>query len=372
MGDQVPAVARKQLPLRPAGLDTVAALLEWYDRERRDLPWRVAPGKRADPYRVWLSEIMLQQTTVKAVIPYFKKFLRLWPTVERLAAADMNDVLAAWAGLGYYSRAQNLHRCAVAIVEQYSGKFPRLEAELRELPGIGPYTAAAIAAIAYNEQATPVDGNVERVISRLFAVRKPLPTSKPELKRLASTLTPVRRAGDFAQAVMDLGATICTPKSPSCLMCPLQNDCHANAKGIQPELPIKLARPERPLRSGIAFLVLREDGAVLLRRRQPTGLLARMMEVPSTEWDEAMPIAEKALAAAPVRADWWPAPGVVTHVFTHFRLELTVFRAIVPVEASLTFWASPEHCRWVPRRDLDREALPSVMRKVIAHALREI
>jgi len=371
MGDQVIAVARKQLPLRPAGQDTVAVLLDWYDRERRHMPWRVAPGKRANPYRVWLSEVMLQQTTVKAVIPYFNRFVKRWPTVADLAAADLNDVLAAWAGLGYYSRARNLHACAQEIVARYGGRFPRCETELRELPGIGPYTAAAIAAIAFGEQATPVDGNVERVVSRLFAVRRPLPTSKPELKRLASTLTPVRRAGDFAQALMDLGATICTPRSPSCLMCPLQADCHANAKGIQPQLPAKLAKPERPLREGIAFLVLREDGAVLLRRRPPTGLLARMMEIPSTQWLVDMPPVESALAAAPIRAEWWPTAGVVKHAFTHFRLELTVLRAIVPVDTPLTFWASPDQCRWVNRRDLDTEALPSLMRKVIAHGLRE-
>ena len=274
------AVARKQLPLRPAGPDTVDALLAWYDEERRDLPWRVAPGKRADPYRVWLSEIMLQQTTVKAVIPFYLRFLARWPTVKALAAAALDDVLAAWAGLGYYSRARNLHKCAVAVAEGLGGKFPGTAAELQQLPGIGPYTAAAIAAIAFGEAATPVDGNIERVVARLFAVRQPLPAAKSELKRLAATLTPARRAGDFAQAMMDLGAGICTPRRPSCLVCPVQQDCAAAAHGIAASLPLRLERTERPQRVGFAFVALREDGHVLLRKRPEAGLLGGMLEVP--------------------------------------------------------------------------------------------
>ena len=364
-------VVRKQLPLRPAGPDTVAALLAGYDAERRDLPWRAARGRRANAYKVWLSEIMLQQTTVKAVIPYYTRFLVRWPTVKALAAAPRDDVLAAWAGLGYYARARKLHECAEAIVREHGGKFPRSSAELEKLPGIGPYTAAAIAAIAFGEPATPVDGNVERVTARLFAVRQPLPKAKGELKRLAATLTPVERPGDFAQAMMDLGATVCTPKSPSCLVCPLQSDCAANAKGIEAELPAKLARPERPVRFGHAFLALREDGHVLLRRRPDTGLLGGMMEIPSTPWEEASSTVVGAARIAPVRGDWWRVPGEVVHTFTHFRLELAVHRAIVPVDAELTFWAEPDRCEWVHRRDLDRTALPSVMRKVIAHALKE-
>jgi A/G-specific adenine glycosylase len=371
MGDTAKTVARKQLPLRPAGPDTVAALLDWYDRERRDLPWRSKRGRRSDPYRVWLSEIMLQQTTVKAVIPFYEKFLARWPAVEALAAADLDDVLAAWAGLGYYSRARNLHKCAIAIVAEHGGRFPRTEEMLSSLPGIGPYTAAAIAAIAFGEPATPVDGNIERVVSRLFAVRHPLPAAKREIKRLAETLTPQRRAGDFAQAMMDLGASLCSPKTPSCLMCPLQQDCHAHALGIEAQLPVKAARADRPVRYGIAFLALREDGQVLLRRRAEAGLLGGMLEVPSTTWgDDWLPV-DQALTAQPVRADWWPVPGVVSHTFTHFRLELMVLRAIVPVTSSLTFWANAEQCRWVARRDLGKAALPSVMAKVIAHALKE-
>lgn len=376
MGDTAKTVARRQLPLRPAGPDTVAALLDWYDRERRDLPWRTpngrgARGRRVDPYKVWLSEIMLQQTTVKAVIPYYEKFLRRWPTVDALAAAELDDVLAAWAGLGYYSRARNLHKCALAVVADHGGAFPRTEKELSALPGIGPYTAAAIAAIAFGEPATPVDGNIERVVSRLFACRHPLPGAKREIKRLAETLTPQRRAGDFAQAMMDLGASLCSPKKPSCLMCPLQQDCHAHALGIEEQLPVKLVKPDRPVRYGLAFLALSEDGRVLLRKRPEAGLLGGMLEVPSTDWgDDWLPV-DQALIAQPVRADWWSVPGVVSHTFTHFRLELMVMRAIVAADASLTFWASPERCRWVPRRDLGSVALPSVMMKVIQHALKE-
>ncbi len=330
------------------------------------------PGKLADPYRVWLSEIMLQQTTVKAVIPYFGRFLHRWPTVRALAAANLDDVLSVWAGLGYYSRARNLHACARHVAEHCSGQFPSTEAALRELPGIGPYTAAAIAAIAFGEQAMPVDGNVERVVSRLFAVREPLPGSKATLRQLAATLTPAARTGDFAQAMMDLGATICTPKRPSCLMCPLNSQCQAHAEGIEATLPAKVAKMARPTRFGVAFVALREDGHLLLRQRQETGLLARMMEVPSTDWIEDGRVVKDALQATPVRADWWQVPGQVVHVFTHFRLELIVYRAIVPADSALTFWADSARCRWVPRRALDREALPSLMRKVIAHGLREM
>jgi A/G-specific adenine glycosylase len=367
----MPAVARKQLPLRPAGAETVDDLLAWYDRDRRDLPWRYAPGKRADPYRVWLSEIMLQQTTVKAVIPYFEKFVARWPNVRALAAAPLDDVLAVWAGLGYYSRARNLHKCAVVLATEHKGKFPRAEAALLELPGIGPYTAAAISAIAFGDSATPVDGNVERVVARLFAVTEPMPASKGELKRLAATLTPDDRAGDFAQAMMDLGATICTPKRPSCLMCPLQQDCAASAKGIADQLPMRAGKAERPVRHGIAFLALREDGSVLLRRRPDAGLLGGMMEIPSTTWGDALPPLKEAMRAAPVRGDWWQVPGTIVHIFTHFRLELVVYRAIVPTDTSLTFWSDPQHCRWVKRRDLHTQALPSVMKKIIAHTLKE-
>lgn len=347
------------------------ALLAWYDIERREMPWRAVNDETPDPYHVWLSEVMLQQTTVRAVIPYFEAFIQRWPSVGDLAAADEEEVLSAWAGLGYYSRARNLHKCAREVAALPDAKFPADEDSLRALPGIGPYTAAAIAAIAFDLPATPVDGNIERVVARLFAVTHPLPAAKTEIKRLAATLTPDERPGDFAQAMMDLGATVCTPKNPSCLMCPLQSDCHASFKGMEAQLPIKAPKPERPTRFGVAFLALREDGHVLLRKRPDTGLLASMLEVPSTDWVDELLAADIALKAAPVRADWWAMPGQVVHTFTHFRLELLVFRAIVPVDAELTFWADASRCRWVPRKDLDGQALPSVMRKVIAHALKE-
>jgi A/G-specific adenine glycosylase len=364
-------VARKQLQFRLAGQDAAGALLDWYERERRDLPWRAPSGQMPDPYAVWLSEIMLQQTTVAAVIPYYQRFLARWPTVKALAAARLDEVLTQWAGLGYYSRARNLYACARLVAERHAGQFPRTEEALRELPGIGPYTAAAIAAIAFGARATPVDGNIERVIARLFAVKRPLPAAKDEIHHLAATLTPEQRAGDFAQALMDLGASVCTPKRPSCLMCPLQRDCSAYAQGIESALPARAARPERPVRVGLAFLALREDAHVLLRRRPEAGLLGGMLEVPSTAWAETLPPVNEALRTAPVRGEWWAVPGTVTHTFTHFRLETLVYRAIVPADACLTFWADPQRCRWVARRDLNRAALPSVMRKIIAHGLRE-
>ena len=371
-GNSMPKAAGKPTARPSVARDIAPALLDWYDRERRDLPWRYAPGDKADAYRVWLSEVMLQQTNVKTVIPYFLKFLQQWPTVKALATADLDEVLAGWAGLGYYSRARNLHACAKVVVAEHGGRFPSSEKVLTTLPGIGPYTAAAVAAIAYGEKATPVDGNVERVVSRLFAVREPLPLSKPALRSLAATLTPPTRTGDFAQAMMDLGATICTPKSPSCLMCPLKADCTARALGIEARLPARSPRGERPARFGIAFIALREDGAVLLRRRPENGLLGGMLEVPSTDWLDMLPSVGDAMRIAPIRADWWKVPATVRHVFTHFELELVVYRAVVPVETTLTFWAEGQRCSWAPRRELDKLALPSLFRKVIAHGLREM
>ncbi|MEL6622649.1 MAG: A/G-specific adenine glycosylase [Pseudomonadota bacterium] len=344
-------------------------VLDWYDRERRHLPWRFAPGETADPYRVWLSEIMLQQTTVKAVVPFFEKFTALWPTVDDLAAADEEAVLSAWAGLGYYSRARNLHACARKISGAFQGRFPRSEKELLNLPGIGPYTAAAISAIAFDTSVVPIDGNIERVTSRLFAIETPLPGAKPEIKTAAAKLAPAARAGDFAQALMDLGATVCTPRRPSCLMCPVQPHCKGHAAGLAETLPRKAERAERPVRRGTAFVALREDGAVLLRKRSDTGLLARMLEVPSTDWVRESESTASSARAVPVKAKWLSLPGTVVHTFTHFRLELDVRFALVDQETSLTIWADGARCRWVHRRDLDRQALPSVMKKILAHAL---
>ncbi len=347
-------------------------LLSWYGSERRDLPWRAPPGQRTDPYGVWLSEVMLQQTTVKAVIPYYHKFLKLWPTVGDLAAADREEILTAWAGLGYYSRANNLHLCAQTVVAEFGGAFPCCEFELRKLPGIGPYTAAAISAIAFGRKATPVDGNIERVMARVFAVQDPLPGAKAKLKAHAEAMTPAMFAGDFAQAQMDLGATICTPKSPSCMMCPLKDHCKARAKGIEAQLPRKAAKPAKPERNCLAFVALRADGKVLLRKRESKGLLANMIEVPSTVWDSTVVNVDDALASPPISGDWWMVPGSVVHTFTHFRLTVQVVRAVVPASASLTLWAEQERCRWIARGELDGQALPSVMRKILAHGLGDV
>jgi A/G-specific adenine glycosylase len=337
-------------------------LLAWYDAFGRDLPWRVkgrVKGKKPDPYSVWLSEIMLQQTTVAAVRDYYNNFIERWPTVQALATASLDDVLKAWAGLGYYARARNLHACAKAVVEQHGGSFPRSLEELLKLPGIGPYTAGAIAAIAFDRPHAAVDGNVERVLSRLHAIETPLPESKLLIRETAQTLVPQKRAGDFVQALMDLGATICTPKSPNCLICPWTDYCRGLALGIAETLPRKSAKKSIPIRRGYAYWLTRLDGAVLLRRRPEKGLLGGMMEVPGSEWAEELPEGE-----APLKASWRKLPGKVEHTFTHFHLEITVLAAIV-ADAAL-----PLHCRWVAAQDVDGEALPSVMRKVIAHARR--
>jgi A/G-specific adenine glycosylase len=339
------------------------ALLAWYDRHARVLPWRARRETRTAPYRVWLSEIMLQQTTVKAVAPYYARFLDKWPTVEALAAAELDDVLRAWAGLGYYARARNLHACAQAVVERHGGVFPEKLDELRALPGVGDYTAAAIAAIAFDAPAVPVDGNVERVVTRLYAVEEELPAAKPRIKALAASLLPPRRAGDFAQALMDLGATICTPKKPACVLCPWSEACVASARG-EPELyPRKAPKREGKLRRGAAFVALRADGSVLLRTRPDKGLLAKMTEVPGSAWTHDFKIAD-AEDAPPLRAKWRRLPGIVRHVFTHFPLELTVFTARLPRTAK-----APKGARWVKLADAADEALPNVMRKVLAHAL---
>lgn len=359
---------RQASPIEPG---IAVALLAWYDRERRVLPWRSAPGETPDPYKVWLSEIMLQQTTVKAVLPRYAAFLRRWPDVKALAGAELGEVLAAWAGLGYYARARNLHACARAVADRHGGKFPAEESELRELPGVGGYTAAAISAIAFGRRATPVDGNIERVVARLFAVTTKLPDAKSEINALAGTLTPVERSGDFAQAVMDLGATICTPRRPACGLCPVRTDCRGYADGLAEVLPYRAEKNERPLRRGIAFVALRQDGAVLLRERPLRGLLGGMLETPSSPWEQAAPNGTSVGRHAPLKANWQKLPGLVEHVFTHFRLELTVYRAEVERDAKPRREAEPERCRWLKLRELSGAALPSVMRKVLLHALDE-
>jgi A/G-specific adenine glycosylase len=353
----VPVDHAPQGPEAPAA----AALLAWYDRAARRLPWRVGPAERAagarpDPYRVWLSEIMLQQTTVAAAGPYFDRFTARWPTVEALAAAPRDELLAAWAGLGYYARARNLHACAQVVAAR--GGFPAEEAALRELPGVGAYTAAAIAAIAFDRPATVVDGNVERVVARLFAVETPLPDAKPELRRLAATLTPQRRPGDFAQAMMDLGATLCAPRAPACAACPWFAPCRGRATGVAAELPRKRPKPAKPRRSGAAFVAMTAQGAVLVTRRPDRGLLGGMEGPPSTDWTEAGPSAAETEAAAPFPARWRDAGAEARHVFTHFELTLRVLVARAPATAA------PADMRFVPF-DAARAAAPTALRKAL-------
>lgn len=302
-----------------------AALLDWYDRAGRDLPWRARRGARPDPYRVWLSEVMLQQTTVPHATPYFLAFTRRWPTVADLAAADEAELMAAWAGLGYYARARNLLACARAVAHEHGGVFPDTEAGLRALPGVGPYTAAAVAAIAFDRPANVVDGNVERVMARLFAVEAPLPAAKPELKRLAGTLVAADRPGDWAQALMDLGAMICWPRPPLCDRCPLPRWCAARATGAPEAWPRRAPKAVRPRRYGVAW-VLRRGPAVALERRPARGLLGGMLGLPTSDWRERPWSEAEARAAAPVAADWADR-GEVEHVFTHFALTLRVFVA---------------------------------------------
>ncbi len=366
------ALKAKSEPTQPEAGSRPLALLRWYDRHRRRLPWRAAAGEASDPYRVWLSEIMLQQTTVKAVGPYFEKFVARWPDVTALGRASQDDVLRMWAGLGYYSRARNLYACAVAVTREHGGVFPDTEEGLRALPGIGPYTAAAIAAIAFDRRTMPVDGNIERVVSRLFAVEEELPQAKPLIQQLAATLLAdsragdeKSRAGDSAQALMDLGASICTPKKPACSLCPLNQDCTARAQGAQETFPRKAPKKSGTLRRGAAFVVTRGD-ELLVRTRPEKGLLGGMTEVPGSDWlagqDDAT--ARKQAPELKGLSRWQRKLGVVTHVFTHFPLELVVYT--VKAEARTR---APKGMRWVPVATLADEALPNVMRKVIAHAL---
>jgi A/G-specific adenine glycosylase len=338
------------------------ALLAWYDRHRRVLPWRAAPNEVANPYRVWLSEIMLQQTTVKAVAPYYARFLARWPDIKSLGAAPLDDVLRAWAGLGYYARARNLHACARDVVERHRGRFPDTVEGLRALPGIGAYTAGAIAAIAFGRRAVAIDGNIERVIARLFTIATPLPSAKTEIGECAERLLPHHRPGDYTQALMDLGATICTPKKPACAICPWLDGCAARRSGDPERFPHKAPKVVGALRRGASFVALRADGFVLVRNRPTKGLLGGMAEVPSTEWhrdfDEAT-----AIVSAPLKARWRRLPGAVEHGFTHFPLRQSVYLAKLPARTR-----APAGMRWVSLAQLPGEALPNVMRKVVAHA----
>lgn len=332
-------------------------LLEWYDQNAREMPWRVSPADRKagimpDPYVVWLSEVMLQQTTVAAVRDYHRKFTTLWPTVHDLAAAEDADVMAAWAGLGYYARARNLLKCARELVANHGGTFPQDYSMLLKLPGIGPYTAAAISAIAFDKPSVVVDGNVERVMARLFDVHTPLPAAKPVLTDHAATLTPQTRAGDYAQAVMDLGATICTPRNPACGICPWQSPCISRSLGTATDLPKKTPKKPKPTRQGIAYVARNGDGAWLLETRPAKGLLGGMLGWPCSEWtDDPSP-------DPPISANWTPVNAEARHTFTHFHLRLHIMIATVPDTAH------PDRGHFVPNGRFQPSDLPTVMRKV--------
>ena len=337
-------------------------LLDWYDVHARDLPWRVSPaarkaGARPDPYHVWLSEVMLQQTTVAAVRDYFTRFVTRWPTVQDLAAAEDAEVMAAWAGLGYYARARNLLKCARAVAEVHHGAFPETQEALQKLPGIGPYTSAAIAAIAFDEPAAVMDGNVERVIARVFDDPTPLPGAKPVFAARAADLTPATRPGDYAQAVMDLGATICTPRGPACGICPWRAPCRARAAGTAASLPQKSPKKAKPVRRGIAFVGRRTDGAWLLETRPAAGLLGGMLGWPGSAWSET-PEWPPVDPSPPCPADWQVLPGEVRHTFTHFHLILEVRTARLPLDTQ------PDAGDFVPADRFRPADLPTLMRKV--------
>ncbi len=349
----------------PSGA-TAKTLLAWYDRHARSLPWRVSPQDRAegvapDPYRVWLSEVMLQQTTVAAVKTYFARFTARWPTVEDLAAAPEDEILGEWAGLGYYARARNLFACARTVANAHAGAFPRTAERLKALPGIGDYTSAAIAAIAFDEPVAVVDGNVERVITRLYAIETPLPAARKTIREKMAAITPRKRPGDFAQGMMDLGATVCTPKSPNCMLCPLREGCRAAAEGRQGEFPVKAPKRGAPERQGAAFVAVRAlDGAVFLRKRPDKGMLGGMSEAPSTDWS-ARANGATGLASAPFPANWRFA-GTIEHGFTHFRIVLEVYVATIATDPPLAGW-------WSTSERRTAEALPTLMTKVLTRAL---
>jgi len=342
-------------------MDMHPRLLSWYDRHGRDLPWRDPPGTniRPDPYRVWLSEIMLQQTTVRVVERYYAKFLQTWPTIEALAAADEADVLAAWAGLGYYTRARNLHSCARILVQDFGGSFPEHPSALKRLPGIGDYSAAAIAAIAFDHPVIAIDGNIERVLARLFAVETPLPAGKKNLRQHAESLTTPIRPGDLVQALMDLGATICRPVTPHCAACPCAPLCRAHALGRQSEFPVKPKRPKLPLRRGVLYIGRREDGSWLLEKRPKNGLLGGLQGWPGCIWDRSLP------AGPPCGGDWHPAATCVHHGFSHFKVQIEVQTAL------LDSGSAPTRGTFVPADHFDPSALPVLMQKAFRVAEKE-
>lgn len=338
-------------------------LLSWYDEKHRNLPWRITPkeqkqGIHPDPYRVWLSEIMLQQTTVEAVKPYFQKFLQLWPDLSSLAKASQDDIMKAWAGLGYYSRARNLRNCARQLVENYGGQFPQSVTALRTLSGIGDYTAAAIAAIAFNQPVAVVDGNVERVITRLFAITTMLPKAKTKIKKKTQEITSLNRPGDFAQAMMDLGATICTPRKPSCYLCPLQSLCRAAKMQRTESFPVKAPKKERLSKIGTAFVILNENKQIYLEKRHGKKLLGGMTQIPNYIGINN----ENVLQHAPFSANW-QFKGQITHIFTHFSLKLDIYYT------NSTHEMNRENGWWCDIHNLAEEALPTVMKKAISVAI---
>jgi len=333
-----------------------SSLLAWYDENGRDLPWRIRGGE-ADPYKVWLSEIMLQQTTVATVIPYYRNFVGQWPTLRALATADQDRVLHAWQGLGYYARARNLLKCARHLVADHGAAFPDSEAELLQLPGIGPYTAAAIAAIAFQRPSAPVDGNIRRVFARLFRLKTPPPGLDVKVAARLLEMAPHNRPGDFVQALMDLGSGVCTPTSPDCAACPWTADCAGHAAGVAENLPVKPPKKRKPTRRGVVFWAEDPDGGILLRRRPDKGLLGGMMEMPSTDWREDGWSVEEATAQAPLQTDWTALPDTVRHTFTHFHLELTVLTGRAGRTEGI--WSAPDR--------LSEHALPTVMKKVARH-----
>ncbi len=338
-----------------------AALLDWYDQNRRVLPWRALPGQNVDPYRVWLSEIMLQQTTVATVKSRYEAFIVRWPTIHDLARASLDDVLSEWAGLGYYARARNLHKCAIEVSANLGGQFPEDQATLKQLPGIGDYTSAAIAAIAFNQAATIVDGNVERVMARLHRIQDPLPASKKIIKEFAAEKTPAQRPGDYAQAVMDLGATICTPRNPLCDHCPWISGCKAHEKNDQSLYPVKAPKKRRPTRRAAIYWIERQGSAgseIWMRRRPEKGLLGGMMEFPSDDW------LEDGVVEMPTSGGWRAVQSQVVHIFTHFRLELDIFARQDGKTLNIPG-------QWVALGDLDKIALPTLMKKVSDRVLQE-
>ncbi len=354
------SLTAKRVPTKAPSF--AADLLRWWDSNRRVLPWRALPGDSASAYHVWLSEILLQQTSVAAATPYFHEFLRRWPRIEELAAARIEDVISAFAGLGYYSRARNLHACAKVIAAR-GGQFPRSQAELLKLPGIGAYTAAAIAAIAFGDKAAPVDGNIARILCRVFAIEAPAAKARNSIAALMLAQVPAARPGDFAQAMMDLGAMICRPRNPACADCPLQKRCKARAAGDPHTYPRKLAKAPRPMRYGAVFYACRSDGAILARRRPPSGLLGATLELPGGVWAADRKL--DAQSGQPFAAPWRALPGVVEQVFTHFALRLSVYAAKAP--AALR---GPEGALWIKPDDIGGAGFSSVMRKAIAHALK--